>query len=71
MGLTTTLRSSDYAVFLLCLTVYGFFRTFINCGIWNYLPLALAAYYLYTLFASKKIEGETEKYLIKSVFTIS
>ena len=58
MGFTTTLRSSDYSVFLLCLTAYGFCRTFNDCGILNYVPLALAAYYLYTLFASKKIEGE-------------
>jgi hypothetical protein len=58
MGITTTLRSSNYAVFLLCMTVYGFCRTFMDCGILTYVPLALAAYYLYTLFASKKIEGE-------------
>ena len=60
MSASNIFRSTEYAVALTLFSVFGVLRLFCSCGLLSYIPLALGAYILYNLLASKKIEGNDQ-----------
>ena len=65
MGVATFYYSTEFASALLCATLFGILQSCTSCGLISYVFLALAAYQLYGLLSSKKLQGKMVMSVLK------